>query len=286
MAYRELFYTSQDGLRLFARDYGSRVAKRAPVICLPGLTRNSKDFDALAERFSAKRRVLCPDLRGRGRSQYCANAADYSPALEALDVLDLMGAAGIHRAVFVGTSRGGIVTMLMAAQRPNAILGAVFNDIGPEVGIEGLKRIAGYAGVGEAPASWTEAAFGLRLANEREFPNLTSDDWYAWARRTYAEEHGAPKFDYDAKIGAVLRKGLEASGGKLPDMWAQFNVLTSVPMLVIRGENSDILSAETARRMESRHPDLKCVTVKDRGHVPFLDEPECLAALDAFFERF
>src|SRR5690606_27707263 len=116
--------------------------------------------------------VLCPDLRGRGRSEYCRNAADYTPTNEALDIFDLMGAAGIHRAVFIGTSRGGIVTMLMAAQRPNAVQGAVLNDIGPEVEIAGLKRIAGYAGVGDAPASWTEAAFRLRMMNEREFPAL------------------------------------------------------------------------------------------------------------------
>lgn len=285
MPFRELFYTSQDGLRLFARDYGSRTSKRAPVICLPGLTRNSKDFAALAERLSTSRRVLCPDLRGRGRSEYCRNAADYTPANEALDIFDLMGAAGIHRAVFIGTSRGGIVTMLMAAQRPNAVQGAVLNDIGPEVEIAGLKRIAGYVGVGDAPASWTEAAFRLRMMNEREFPALTNEEWYAFAHRTYAEENGAPKFDYDARIGALLRKTLEAAKGEIPDMWAQFNVLTAVAVLVTRGENSDILSAETARRMEMRHRKLQCVTVKDRGHAPFLDEPEALAAIDAFLEQ-
>lgn len=284
--YRELFYISQDGLNLFARDYGSRVSERLPVVCLPGLTRNSKDFGVLAERLSTTRRVLCPDLRGRGRSQYCENAPDYTPANEALDILDLMGAAGIHRAVFLGTSRGGIVTMLLAAQRPIAVCGAILNDIGPEVDVAGLRRIASYAGVGEAPPTWTEAAFRLRMMNEREFPNLSSEDWYVQAHRTFAEENGAPKFDYDARIGAVLRKGLEAANGALPDMWAQFNVLASVPVLVFRGENSDILSAETASRMEARHTRLKCVTVKDRGHVPFLDEPEALAALDVFLEQF
>lgn len=286
MSYRELFYISQDGLSLFARDYGSRIAKRLPVICLPGLTRNSKDFEILAERLSTKRRVLCPDLRGRGRSQYCENAADYAPANEALDILDLMGAAGIHRAVFLGTSRGGIVTMLLAAQRPNAVCGAILNDIGPEVELAGLKRIASYAGNGESPPSWTEAAFRLRMTNEREFPALTNDDWYALAHRTFAEENGAPKIDYDVRIGIALRKALEAANGALPDMWAQFNVLAAVPVLVLRGENSDILSAETASRMEACHARLKCVTVKDRGHVPFLDEPESLAAIELFLEQF
>ncbi|HEY4345549.1 MAG TPA: alpha/beta hydrolase [Parvibaculum sp.] len=283
--YRELFYTSQDGLRLFARDYGARVSKLAPVICLPGLTRNSKDFDALAARLAATRRVLCPDFRGRGRSQYCESWTEYTPQNEMLDTFDLMGAAGIHQAVFIGTSRGGLVTMLMAAQRPNAVRGAALNDIGPEVEMDGLKRIAGYAGVMEAPASWTEAAFKLRMMNERDFPTLTGDDWYEQARRTFAEEGGVPKIDYDAKIGVAMRKGLEAANGALPAMWPQFKALGHVPVLVIRGENSDILSAETVKRMEKQHTKLSSITIKDRGHVPFLDEPEALTALDAFLEQ-
>ena len=283
--YRELFYTTQDGLRLFARDYGARASRKVPVICLPGLTRTSRDFDTLAQRLGATRRVLCADLRGRGRSQHCESWTDYTPANEMLDIFDLMGAAGIHKAALVGTSRGGIVSMLMAAQRPNAVAGVVFNDIGPEIEIAGLKRIAGYAGVGDAPKDWTEAAIRLRMANEREFPNLTSEQWYAHARRTFAEENGAPRIDYDAKIGAALRKGLEAANGPLPDMWAQFKAVSHVPALVLRGENSDILAAETAKRMVSAHPDMVSITVRDRGHVPFLDEPEAVAALDAFFER-
>ncbi|MCE9648907.1 MAG: alpha/beta hydrolase [Parvibaculum sp.] len=284
-AYRELFYTSQDGLRLFSRDYGQRGGKHLPVICLPGLTRNSKDFETLATRISATRRVLCPDLRGRGRSQYCESWSEYTPQNEMLDVFDLMGAAGIHQAVFIGTSRGGIVTMLMAAQRPNAVRGAVLNDIGPEVSIDGLKRIASYAGVMEAPASWTEAAFKLRMMNERDFPTLTGEDWYEQARRTFAEEAGVPKIDYDGKIGLALRKGLEAANGALPAMWPQFKALGHVPALVIRGENSDILSADTVKRMEKEHAGLASVSIKDRGHVPFLDEPEAIGALDAFLER-
>ncbi len=282
--YREFFYTSQDGLRLFARDYGPRGAKPTPVICLPGLTRNSKDFEDLATRLSASRRVICPDLRGRGRSQYCESWAEYTPQNEMLDVFDLMGALGLHQASFIGTSRGGIVTMLMAAQRPNAIRSAVLVDIGPEVTLDGLKRIAGYAGVMETPASWTEAAFKLRMMNERAFPTLSGDDWYVQARRTFGEKDGLPKLDYDPKIGTGLRKSLDAANGSAPpSMWAQFKALGHVPLLAIHGENSDILSVETLRRMGKEHPNFQSVTVKDRGHVPFLDEPEALEALDAFF---
>lgn len=281
--FREFFYTSQDGLRLFARDYGPRGVKPTPVICLPGLTRNSKDFDDLAVHLSANRRVICPDFRGRGRSQYCDGWADYTPQNEMLDVFDLMGSLGFHQAAFIGTSRGGIVTMLLAAQRPNAMRGAALVDIGPEVALDGLRRIASYAGVMETPASWTEAAFKLRMMNEREFPTLTSDDWYIQARRTFAEKNGAPKLDYDPRIGIGLRKSLEAAnGGAPPAMWPQFKALSHVPLLAIRGENSDILSAETLRRMGKEHPTFTSVTVKDRGHVPFLDEPEAIAALDAF----
>lgn len=284
-SWRDFFYTSQDGLRLFARDYGNRLARALPVICLPGLTRNSKDFDALATHLAPTRRVLCPDLRGRGRSQYCEAWSDYTPQNELLDVLDLMAAVGISHAIFVGTSRGGIITMLMAAHRPNVVRGAILNDIGPEIEIDGLKRIASYAGVMEAPSSWTEAAFKLRLMNEREFPTLDGDDWYDYARRTFAEESGAPKVDYDPKIGVGLRKGLDAANGSMPDMWPQFKALTHAPVLAIRGENSDILSTATLTRMAKTHPRLTPVTVKDRGHVPFLDEPEALEAIDAYLAQ-
>ncbi|MDO8287902.1 MAG: alpha/beta hydrolase [Parvibaculum sp.] len=283
---KDFFYTSQDGLRLYARDYGDRMARETPVICLPGLTRNSKDFDMLARHLAPTRRVLCPDLRGRGRSQYCESWTDYTPQNEMLDIFDLMSALSIRHAIFIGTSRGGIITMLMAANRPNTVRGAILNDIGPEVELAGLKRIATYAGVMENPPSWTEAAFKLRLMNERDFPTLNGDDWYDYARRTFAEEAGLPKIDYDAKIGVGLRKGLDAAPDGPPAMWPQFKALGHVPTLVVRGENSDILSARTVARMAKEHPNLAHVTVKDRGHVPFLDEPEAIAAIDTFLGNF
>ncbi|MGV8995863.1 MAG: alpha/beta fold hydrolase [Parvibaculaceae bacterium] len=282
----DLFYTSQDGLRLYVRDYGNRLSRAVPVICLPGLTRNSKDFDAIARHLAETRRVLCPDLRGRGRSQRCESWSEYTPQNEMLDIFDLMSAVNIRHAVFIGTSRGGIITMLMAANRPNAVRGAILNDIGPEVELAGLKRIATYAGVMETPPSWTEAAFKLRLMSEREFPTMTGDDWYDYARRTFAEEGGQPKADYDPKIGLGLRKGLDAAPEGPPSMWPQFKALSHVPTLVLRGENSDILSAQTVKRMKREHPDLSQVVVKDRGHVPFLDEPESIAAIDDFLTKF
>ncbi|MDZ4381857.1 MAG: alpha/beta hydrolase [Parvibaculum sp.] len=282
LPYRELFYTSQDGLTLFARDYGERTAPGTPVVCLPGLTRNSKDFEPLAEHLSLHRRVICPDLRGRGRSGYCDNWADYTPAHEMMDTLDLMGAAGIGQAVFAGTSRGGIIVMALAAFRPNVIKGAILNDIGPEVEPKGIDRIAGYVGVMEPPATWDEAAVKLRMMNEREFPNLSAEDWRNFAHRTFAEENGLPKMDYDAKIGTAMRKGMEAAKGEIPTLWPQFKSLSQMPLLAIRGENSDILTASIMERMKEANPAMHSVVATDRGHAPFLDEPEVLAAIDGF----
>jgi pimeloyl-ACP methyl ester carboxylesterase len=281
MSDREIFYTSQDGLRLFARDYGDRASMKTPVLCLPGLTRNSKDFDQIAVHLAHERRVICADFRGRGRSQYCENPSDYTPFHEMQDTLDLMAAAGVAQAVFIGTSRGGIVTMLLGAHRPNAIRGAILNDIGPELEMAGLKRIAGYVGIGDAPANWDEAAIRVRMMNEREFPTVSGAEWRAYSKRTFAEENGAPKVDYDVRIGQVMRKSME-SGAAAPTLWPQWKALGHVPALVIRGENSDLLSAETLQRMGEEYPRLRALTVKDRGHAPFLDEAEAVAAIDAF----
>ncbi|ABS64467.1 alpha/beta hydrolase fold [Parvibaculum lavamentivorans DS-1] len=285
LPYRELFYTSQDGLRLFARDYGDRTSPGTPVICLPGLTRNSKDFEALAVHLSSRHRVLCPDLRGRGLSEYCQNWSDYTPAHEMMDTLDLMAAAGVAQAIFVGTSRGGLIIMALAAFRPNVIKAAILNDVGPELDPKGIERIAGYVGIMETPATWDEAAVKLRMMNEREFPNLSSDDWRAFSRRTFAEESGAPKMDYDPKIGTAMRKGMDAAKGEIPTLWPQFKALAQMPVLVVRGEYSDLLTAEIVARMTEEHPLMKTIVAKDRGHAPFLDEPEVLAAIDAFLQN-
>lgn len=283
--YRDIFYTSQDGLKLYAREYGDRASPGTPIICLPGLTRNSRDFDTLAEHLAARHRVLCPDFRGRGLSAWCDNWSDYTPVHEMMDTLDLMSAAGVGQAVFIGTSRGGLVTMALAAFRPNVIKAAILNDIGPEVDKRGIERIAGYVGLMEPPATWDEAAVKLRMMNEREFPNLSAEEWRAFTKRTFAEEDGAPKLDYDPKIGTAMRKGLDATKGEIPTMWPQFTSLAQKPVFVIRGENSDLLTKEITERMEEAGPDVSSLMVKDRGHAPFLDEPEVLAAIDEFLTR-
>lgn len=278
--FREAFATAADGLRLYYRDYGQAQAAHAPVLCLAGLTRNCKDFHDLALRLAPERRVIAVDLRGRGRSQRDPRgAAGYTPLVELDDVLRLIDQAALGPAVVIGTSRGGILAMLMAATRPDLLRGVVLNDIGPELDPAGLARIRGYVGVGDAPETWEAAATALEALHGAHFPGLSAQDWLAYARRSFAEREGRPAFDYDPAIGESLR------GAPAGDLWPQFAALAGIPTLVLRGAHSDLLSADTVSRMRAQKPDLVAVTVPDRGHVPFLDEPEAVAAIDAFLAR-
>jgi pimeloyl-ACP methyl ester carboxylesterase len=282
MNYQDFYYSSQEGLRLYARDYGLRTSKKTPVICLPGLTRNSKDFDAIATHLSADRRVLCPDFRGRGKSEYAPSWTDYTPANEMRDTFDMMAAAGVDHAIFVGTSRGGLVTMAMGCNRPTAIKAVVMNDVGPEVDIAGITRIMGYVGKMSPPKSWDDAAITLRQMNDRHFPNLSGEKWHEFARMTFRDEDGVPASDYDPAIGLGLRRAAKLTRGKIPTMWNEFKSLSNIPLLLVRGENSDLLSKETVQKMNDAHANMTFVSAKDRGHAPFLDEPEVKSAIDAF----
>jgi len=285
MSFHDFYFTSQEGLRLYARDYGSRASKKTPILCLPGLTRNSKDFAALAEHLSTDRRVLCPDFRGRGKSDYAPGWTDYTPIAEMRDTFDLMAAAGIEHAILIGTSRGGVVAMNMGAHRPTAIKAVVMNDVGPEVDMAGITRIIGYAGKMEAPPNWDEAATALRQMNDRYFPNMPGEKWHAFAHMTFKDEEGCPAMDYDPAIGVGLRRAAKLLRGNIPTMWKEFNTLTNIPLLLVRGENSDLLSKKTVEKMQSAHPTMELVTAKDRGHAPFLDEPEVITAIDGFLSR-
>ena len=285
MTYRELNIHSQEGLRLYTRDYGDRISALSPVLCLPGLTRNCKDFESISGELQQNRRVLTPDFRGRGRSEYAPHWSDYTPQAEAADMFDLMAATGLHKAICLGTSRGGLVAMLMAAMRPTQIKAVILNDIGPEVNPAGIERIAAYAGKMTAPPTWTEAAIVLRQMNERAFPTLTGDQWHRFAANTFADHRGRPKIDYDAKIGLAMRRGLALTRGRVPTMWPQFRALARIPVLVLRGENSDILTSDIVTRMQEVLPHMTAVTVKDRGHAPLLDEPESVAAITAFCDQ-
>jgi pimeloyl-ACP methyl ester carboxylesterase len=282
--WRSIFVTAPDGLRLHVRSYGSPIARGLPVVCLPGLARTTVDFDALATTLSsdaaAPRRVIALDYRGRGRSDYDQNYENYSLAVELADVSAVLTALGVGPAVFVGTSRGGLITMLLAAQRPTLIAGAILNDIGPVIEPKGLMRIKGYVGKLPEPRSYEEGAEILRRLFDAPFPKLDPEDWLAYARRTWREQDGRLVPDYDVNIAKTLENiDLERP---LPPMWNQFDALGRVPLMVIRGANSDLLSTATVSAMQARRPDMDVVEVPDQGHAPLLVAPDLLRRIASF----
>lgn len=278
------FVTAADGLKLHVRDYAARNAGALPVVCLPGLARTTADFETLAEALAAEgRRVVALDYRGRGRSDYDPDPAKYSLPVELGDVIGVLAALACEPAVFVGTSRGGILTMLMAAVRPAAIAGAVLNDIGPVLETEGLVRIKGYVGKLPTPANYDDAARILARLFGPQFPKLGHDDWVRSAQRTYKDKDGILVADYDVALARALE---DFDPGKaLPDLWPQFEALKPVPVMAIRGANSDLLSATTVNEMGQRHPDLETLVVPDQGHAPLLAEADVIARIAAFVRR-
>lgn len=272
--WKEIRYTSHDGLTLFARHYGRSGGKGRPVLCLPGLTRNSRDFHDLA-MFLANhpmrpREVFCPDYRGRGESDYDPEWKNYSPFVELIDILDLLAILGLERIAVVGTSRGGIISMLMGTIRPNAIGSVVLNDIGPVIETAGLARIMGYAGKIPLPQDWDEATALVRAMNKRFFTALSDHEWEALARQLFNEENGRPAPGYDHNLARALSE--IDIGQKIPTMWPQFETLKSVPVMVLRGENSDLLSTRTVTEMGKRHPRLASFTIHGQGHAPLLKD--------------
>jgi pimeloyl-ACP methyl ester carboxylesterase len=279
-----LFVSAQDGLRLHVRAHGARTDRALPAVCLPGLARTTADFDtlavALANDRERPRRVLALDYRGRGKSDYDRKPANYNLQVELADVLSVLTALGIGRAAFVGTSRGGILTMLLAAQRPTLIAGAVFNDIGPVLELQGLVRIKGYVGRLPPAKSFEEGADILRWLFSGQFPKLTSDDWLADAKRTFREQNGRLVPTYDPALAKTL-EGVDVERPQ-PPLWNAFAALGRVPLMVIRGANSDILSAATVETMQAHHPGLTAIEIPDEGHPPRLSDPELIGRIAAF----
>jgi pimeloyl-ACP methyl ester carboxylesterase len=286
-SWKEIRYTSNDGLTLYARHYGRSGGKGRPVLCLPGLTRNSRDFHDLAMFLShhptRPREVFCPDFRGRGESDYDPNWHNYSPFTELLDVLDLITILGLERVGVVGTSRGGIIAMLMGTVRPNVIASLVLNDIGPVIETAGLARIMGYAGKIPSTQNWNEAVDLVRAMNKRFFPKLTERDWLQLAQQWFNEENGRIVPFYDPNLGRAL-SDIDVTQ-KVPTMWSQFDVLKNTPTLVLRGEYSDLLSVKTVTEMVQRHSQLATFTIRAQGHAPLLKDRFSIGLISDFLRE-
>ena len=279
MSFEDRHFTVKDGLKLHYRDYpGSN--ERPPILCLPGLTRNSRDFAHLAERHSPRFRVLALEFRGRAGSDYDPQPMRYNPLTYAGDVIELLDQLDVSQAIFVGTSLGGLVTMTVGALAPQRIAATILNDIGPELKTQGLDRIRNYVGKDIRFESWQAAAETIANNVGRIPASYGQEDWVRMARRVCREDDGAIRFDYDMAIV----KPFEAAPTPTIDMWPLFATLAQKPLLVVRGELSDLLSADAAKEMQAAAPNAKFVTVPGVGHAPELDEPEAVAAIDAFLD--
>jgi pimeloyl-ACP methyl ester carboxylesterase len=278
------FVSAADGLRLHARCWGRRSASSLPVVCLPGLSRTAADFDALAsvlvQDTARPRWVIALDYRGRGESEYDRDPANYNLQVELGDLLAVLTALDALPAIFIGTSRGGILIMLLALARPSAIAAAVLNDIGPVIEPQGLMRIKGYVGKLPQPRDFADAAEMLRRLFDTQFPKLTADDWLAAAHRAYKERDGALVPTYDVKLAKTMQ-GVNFEKPP-PPLWKEFDALGAVPLMVIRGANSDILSGTTVESMRARRKQIETLEVPDQGHAPVLAEADTIARIGEF----
>ncbi|MGB7407356.1 MAG: alpha/beta hydrolase [Pontixanthobacter sp.] len=280
-------WESPDGLKLYFRDYSADGSQRAqlrpPIICMHGLTRNSRDFAKLADRLRGEWRVLVPEMRGRGKSEYADDSSTYNPLAYVQDVQALLEQEGIDRFVAIGTSLGGLMTMMLATMDPDRIAGAVLNDIGPEIDAEGLNRIKDYVGQGRSYPSWMHAARALQEVHNAAHPTFAIEDWLSMAKRNMVvQQNGRIGFDYDMSIADPFNT---TDGAAPPDLWPALEALGGRPVLFVRGGLSDLLSTTTIAEMQSRLPDATLATIPDVGHAPLLEEPEAIRAIDDFLAR-
>lgn len=286
-----VFFSSRDGIRLHVKDYQPHTPTKAlPVICLPGLSRNGRDFDRLAQFLAsqedAARRVVAFDYRGRGLSANDPNWENYNIVTEAEDVVTGLTVLGIEHGIFIGTSRGGLITMVLAATRPTAIKGLVLNDIGPAIDGSGLMQIRAYLTHPPKPKNWDEAIEAQKALMGKSFPAFSEDEWAHEAECRYRNVDGKFKADYDPKLANTM-KALDA-GSRIPTAWPQFGGLGKVPMLTIRGENSNILSQKTLQQMSEVHENMETLVVEGQGHAPALhtgDIPEKIARFASKVDR-
>lgn len=278
---RSIYFSVRDGLRLHAACYEAPASTHPPVLCLAGLTRNGRDFHDLAAALSSgpnARTVWTLDSRGRGLSDRDSNWANYSIPVEAHDVIDFAAMAGIHGATIIGTSRGGLIAMVLAAIQPTLIGAVVLNDIGPVIERDGLLRIGSYVGRMPLPSTWEQAAQLVEEMSKNNFPAVPKEHWVEFARAWWNEKDGRPAPGYDAAIA----KSVAAMGTKIPELWPQFLALSNVPVLVVRGETSDILSRATQAEMGKRHPNCMKVTIPGQGHAPLLKDQLAIETINNF----
>ncbi|CAN5127536.1 alpha/beta hydrolase [soil metagenome] len=282
-SWRDKYWWSNDGLRLHYRDYAG-PDDRPPLLCLPGLTRNARDFDPLARRLAGRWRLICPDLRGRAESAYAKDPMTYVPLTYLHDLERLLTDLALSRFIVIGTSLGGIIAMIMASTRPDRLAGAILNDVGPQIEEAGLARIRSYVGTGSTHPTWVHAARALADTNADIFPDYDLEQWLAMAKRLYRlNSSGRVVLDYDMRIAEPLR----VPGGEAGvDLWPTLAGFAAVPTLIVRGERSDLFSADTADRMRVWiGGDTEVATVPGVGHAPTLDEPEALAAIERLLAR-
>jgi pimeloyl-ACP methyl ester carboxylesterase len=280
---RDVWLTAADGTRLFALDAGPIEAQATPILCLPGLTRHHRDFEPVFEQFSQTRRIVAVDYRGRGKSDFADDPATYNPAIELQDVILLLDQLGLERVAVIGVSRGGIIGMMMANLHAARLAGLMLVDIGPELEIEGLRRIASYAGKERRFVSWDDAADGIATTSHG-FSDVTLAQWKTAAKRIFAEREGAIVATHDPAIAQSL-PDLTSTDSLDIDLWPLTEPLGKIPTALLYGLNSDLLSKRTVDRMRTRIPGLHVQGIAGRGHVPFLDEPESITAITSWLSR-
>lgn len=287
-SFRDVYCQSADGLKLHAKVIGPDSGGALPVLCLPGLTRTTDDFDDIARAIAtdptSPRRVVAIDYRGRGLSDYDPDPAKYAVPVELGDVLTIAASQGISRAILLGTSRGGLISMALAAVQPQLLAGVILNDIGPALEIDGLMKIKGYIANPPPRRTWDEAARGLKELFASVFPSLTDAEWMAWARRAFREKAGGGlERTYDLKLSHTL-DGLDPSN-PLPQVWELFDKLVDVPLMLVHGALSDLLSPQGVKDMIARRPDIDLVEVADQGHAPLLADKPTVDRIVAFCAR-
>lgn len=281
-AYKELSFPSSDGrLQLYARDY---AADGPAIIMMHGLTRNGADFEGLAAHLAGKYRLVIPDQRGRGRSDNDPIPANYIPTTYCADMIAMITQFGLDRPILIGTSMGGLMAMIMGSMKPDQYRGIIINDIGPEVDQSGLDRIASFVGISASISNWGDAVAYCQRTNGPAFPDYGEEKWLAFAQRLFRENaDGIPVLAYDPAISSGLARSNPTAVP--PDLWPIWQGLAAIPVLVVRGELSDILSAQTLVRMGQTHPNMRAHNVAGTGHAPMLDEPDALFAVETFLSE-